>query len=109
MSRGACYSLTLPRKLTKKAINHIFLEIDPEKSFEIIFHSRGLLSKFPYSTIDYFSTLLFPGKSIIIHIDYQQKVFMDLDGQKCVSEAYEFAQCIESNIHKVIFLSSPDA
>ena len=101
--------MTLPQKLTKKAIKHIVLEIDPEKTFEVMLHSRGLLSNAPHSTIDYFSTILYPNKSHLIHIDYQQKVFKDLDGKKCAREAYDFAHCIESNIHKVIFLGSPDA
>lgn len=106
---GSCYSLNLPRGITKKGIFSIVLSIEPDKFFEIFLHTKDLLDPHqPYKTLQSIKKLIRPKTSYDLYINYQQDSALDFAGKPCeTSEDYGYTECLQDALLEVNYKSIP--
>ena len=96
---GACYSLHLSKEIRQKAISMIYFNILESKHFEIFFHSKGLLSLNPLSSLDFKRVRLKQDQDYTLFVDYTQKKVLDFAGSKCIDDQdYNYRDCVEKRI-----------
>ena len=100
---GSCYTLTLPKNLTEKAIFYLFMKLKKGYLLSLFIHFGGLFNLLdPWQSPEFKVDILYPEYGYKLAYEYQQNNALDFDGKECQkNKSYNFMKCIEDKIFQV--------
>ena len=98
---GPCYSLEIPRNITDKMIQWVWIQTLPSHTLYILFHSKGFIHPMnPWFTVESAYNILTDS----FEITYIGKQVLNFDGLPCNnSNSYDFTSCLQSTAYFVRF------
>ena len=102
---GFCFSLNLPKDMTKQEIFNVQLLVEPEKEFRIFLHQNGLLNTLEsWQTTEFTQVQVHKWHGYVFEVKYTLNQVLDFNGQPCEADPdYSYTQCLYEVPNKVKF------